>query len=212
VVATSDSVLDELKNADPRVLSMQEAANERNSIGYTLSSSIHSNPFHVDIVRKGLSQHVGKVVPDVVDEICWAFSRENLNIYADKWTSIDTHQVMTRCISSTTNRILVGPLLSRDPEYLRSQVKLSAAVSRAGLVIDLAPRILKAVLAYFLVARSSALHIFLAKLGPVFEQRQRIMEELAGEHWMDKPVCACSSRRPNFSHARRLLGNLCSPP
>ncbi|KAI5842715.1 cytochrome P450, partial [Tricharina praecox] len=186
VVATSDSVLDELKNADPSVLSMQAAANERNSIGYTLSSSIHTNPYHVDIVRKGLSQHLAKVVPDIVEKICWALSRENLDI-GDEWARIDIYHAMLSCISATTNRVLVGPLLSRDPEYLKCQVELSEAVSRAGLVIDLAPRMLKAILAYFLVARSSALRIFLAKLGPAFEERQRMIKELAGEEWKDKP-------------------------
>lgn len=71
-----------------------------------------------------------------------------------------------------TNRVLVGLPLCRDREYLDCLVELSKAISQTGLVIDLAPHGLKSIIAYFLVQRSSALQVFLSKLGPVFEERR----------------------------------------
>lgn len=160
-----------MQNADETVLSMQAAANERNSIGYTLSSSIHGNPYHVEIIRKNLTERLGKVLPKVVEEICLTFQEASIG---SKWAKLDS-DLLGRCISATTNRVLVGLPLSRDREYLDCLVTLSEVVSRAGLIIDLAPRVLKSVIAYFLVQRSSALKTFLAKLGPVFEERRRML-------------------------------------
>jgi hypothetical protein len=54
-------------------------------------------------------------------------------------------------------------------------------------VIDLAPRFLKSILALYLVPKHGPLGVFLAKLGPLFEERRRIMEKLGGD-WPDKPV------------------------
>lgn len=164
---------------------MQAAANERNSISYILSSSIHGNPYHIDIILKNLTQRLGKVLPEVVEEICLSF-RESSNI-GEEWAQMDK-DLLSRCISATTNRILVGLPLSRDQEYLDCLVKLSKAVSRAGLIIDLAPRVLKSLIAYCFVHRSSSLKTFLSKLGPVFEERRRMLERL-GDDWEDKPVC-----------------------
>ncbi|KAF8537364.1 cytochrome P450 [Trichophaea hybrida] len=186
VVATSEAVLNELKDADPRVLSMQAAANERNSISYTLSSTIHSNPYHVDILTKNLTQRLSKVLPDVVDELRRTFEKNVPSGIGEEWVPINTHALMLKCISSTTNRILVGLPLSRDQEYLDCLVELSKMVSRAGLVIDLAPRVLKSFIAWCMIPRGSAFKIFLDKLGPVFEERRKRIAEL-GDGWTDRP-------------------------
>jgi len=185
VVATDGKVLRELKDADERILSMQAAANERNSIQYTLSSTIHSNPYHVGIIRQNITQQLSKNVSDIAEELGKTFSKNS--IISKEWTQIDTHHLMMTCITAITNRILVGQALASDPEYLESASELSRAVSQAGLVIDLAPGFLKTILAYCLVSRSRPLKIFLMKLGPVFEERRRIMRKL-GDSWTDKPV------------------------
>jgi hypothetical protein len=188
VVATSEAVFNELKDADPRVLSMQAAANQRNSISYTLSSTIHSNPYHVDILNKNLTQRLSKVLPDVVDELQRTFEENVPSGIGEEWVPINIHTLMDKCISATTNRFLVGLPLSRDQEYLDCLVELSSMVSRAGLVIDLAPRILKSFLAWCMMSRGGAFKTFLDKLGPVFEQRRRKLIEL-GDSWTDRPVC-----------------------
>lgn len=167
-------MLKELGNADETVLSMQAAANQRNSIDYTLSSSIHENPYHVAIILKNLTQRLGKVLPEVVEEICLSF-RSSSSTIGSNWARMD-HDLLSRCISATTNRVLVGLPLCRDREYLDCLVELSNATSRAGLIIDLAPRVLKSMVAYLMVQRSTALQTFLSKLGPVFEERRRMLE------------------------------------
>ena len=183
-------MLKELENADERVLSMQAAANERNSIQYTLSSSIHSNPYHVGIIRQNITQQLSKNVADIVEELNKTFS--NNSTISKEWTEINTHHLMMKCITAITNRILVGQALASDQEYLESSFELSRVVSQAGLVIDLAPYFLKTILAHYLVSRSGSLKIFLKKLGPVFEERRRTMQRL-GDGWTDKPVGTTSA-------------------
>jgi hypothetical protein len=192
VVATDDVVLEEMKNSDERVLSMQAAANERNSISYTLSSSIHENPYHVEIVSRSLTQQLYRILPDIVEELSWTFGQTST--ISNEWTRINAYPLMLKCISASTNRILVGRTLARDQEYLESLMKLSRIVSRAGLVIDLAPHFLKAILAFCLVPKSGPLKTFLAKLGPVFEERRAAIQKL-GDGWRDKPVCQLLSFR-----------------
>ena len=185
MVATDGAVLKELQDADERVLSMQAAANERNSTEYTLSSTIHRNPYHVGIIKKNLTQQISKALPDIVEELGKAFSDGSK--IGKEWAQIDTHHLMLECITAITTRVLVGGALANDQQYLESLLSLSTSISRAGLIIDLAPRFLKTILAFCLVPKSGALKIFLMKLGPLFEERRRNMQKL-GDDWADKPV------------------------
>lgn len=166
---------------------MQAAANQRNSIDYTLSSSIHGNPYHITLILKNLTQRLGRVLPEVVDEICLTF--HSGSTIGKEWARMD-EDLLSRCICATTNRVLVGLPLCRDPEYLDCLVELSEAVSQAGLIIDLVPRVFKPIIAYFLVHRSSAMKTFLSKLGPVFEERRKQLE--LGDDDKNTPVRAFS--------------------
>lgn len=153
---------------------MQAAANERNSTEYILCASIHSDPYHVKIISKKLTSRIVTVLPEIVEEICLTF-RENSSI-GNEWAPIHKcDSLLSRCISAATNRILVGQPLCRDKEYLDCLVQLSKWVSRAGLFCDLAPRVLKSLIAKLLVRQSYALRIFLSKVGPLIEQRRSII-------------------------------------
>jgi hypothetical protein len=187
IVTTDPGVLKELGNADETILSMQAAANERNSIDYILSAGIHSDPYHVEIISKKLTTRIVAILPEIVEEICLTF-RENSSI-GNEWAPIyDCDSLLSECISAATNRVLVGLPLCRDKEYLDCLVQLSKRVSRAGLFCDLAPRVLKFLIAKLLVRQSRALRIFLSKVGPLIEQRQSMIAGRNGER-DEKPVC-----------------------
>ena len=186
MVSTNLGVLKELKDADESVLSIQAAADERNSIGYILSSSIHRDPYHVKIISKYLTLRLETILPEIVEEVCLIF-RETLTV-GDEWIQIkDYENLLSRCVSATTNKILVGLPLCRDREYLDCLVQLSKRLSRAGLFCDLVPPILKSLIANLLVRRSRVLQTFLSKLGPVFEQRRMTLASRS-DKWEEKPV------------------------
>ena len=185
VVAMSGAVLEQLKNADERLLSMQAAANERNSTAFILSSSIHSHPYHLCIIRKKLTQKIYGILPYSVEEIRKVFS-DGANI-GKEWSQICIHQLIIQSITAITNRALLGGALADDQDYLRSLSSLSKSISRAGLIIDLAPRCIKPILAQVLVPKSGSMKVFIMKLAPLFEERRESMK-VFGDNWQRKQV------------------------
>ncbi|KAI5837190.1 cytochrome P450 [Morchella snyderi] len=173
-VATDPAVWKELQSCDETLLSMQAAANERNSISYTLDGAIHTNPYHLDVIRRNLSQHLDRVLPEVADEIILTFHENAGKEISKEWKRLDI-DVFSKCTSAATNRVLVGFPLCRDKEYLDCLVKLSSELSRAGLIVDLTPRCFKSIVAFSLLHHSRAQKTFLSKLGPVVAERRRIM-------------------------------------
>jgi len=165
---------------------MQAAANERNSTEYILCSSIHNDPYHVEIISKKLTSRIEALLPAIVEEIRLAFC-ENSSI-GDGWTPVhDCGKLLSRCISAATNRILVGLPLCRDKEYLDCLVQLSNRVSRASFICGLTPCVLKPLIAELLVRQGHAFRTFLSKVGPLIEQRRSTMAACKDE-WDEKPV------------------------
>ncbi|KAI5781918.1 cytochrome P450 [Geopyxis carbonaria] len=169
VVATSPAVLKQLSENDPSVLSQQAAANERNSISYILSSSIHSDPFHVPLITKNLTLGLSKVIPDLVEGLSQIFCVDNP---AGEWIAIDVYALVLKSLSATTNRILVGKELAADSEYLHSVSELAESVSRTGLLM--VPR------------NRGPFKTFLYKVGRLFIERRQKLQEL-GDEWKDRP-------------------------
>jgi hypothetical protein len=187
VVVTDSVVMKELQDADESVLSMQAAADERNSTGYALSSTIHRNPYHMGIIKKNLTAQIYNSLPGVVKVLEKTFS--DVSAIDDRWSRIDIHNLLLKCITAATNHVMVSGSLQDDQEYLQTLISLSTSVSQAGLHIDLAPRFLKKILARILFRRDGAMKLFLAKLGPAFEERRRLMREF-GDDWSGKQVRA----------------------
>lgn len=190
-MATDPAVWKEMQDSDELLLSMQAAANQRNSISYTLDGAIHTNPYHMEMIRRNLSLRLDKVLPEVIEEITLTFHENAGKEIGRKWERLDIN-VLSKCTSAATNRVLVGFPLCRDKEYLDCLVKLSSELSRAGLIVDLTPRCFKSIVAIFLLHHSRAQKTFLSKLGPVFEERRRILALCKTRD--EKPVYVCITR------------------
>ncbi|PWY89862.1 cytochrome P450 [Aspergillus heteromorphus CBS 117.55] len=175
VVATHDAAIKQLQDSDEQFLSMQEAANERNSISYVLGKYIHENPYHMSIVQRRLTPRLSQILPEVIEDLDLIFG--DFQTTATEWAALDHHKIAERCISAITNRALLGPTLAGDLEFLDSVLELSNVISRAGLVIDLTPRSLKSLMARFLVHRHAAFKIYLSKVIPLFKDRRRAYRE-----------------------------------
>ncbi|KAJ5540465.1 cytochrome P450 [Penicillium frequentans] len=174
IVVTHPAVLKQIKNADERHLSMQAAADERNSMSYLLSNCIHENPLHVAIIQRKMRHRLLELIPDMLirlDEIL----KRHITVGAD-WVTIETSHLVLECISITTNRVLVGEELSGDKEWLDLSEKLSLAISEAGLLVDLTPRCFKQAVAWYLLP-SGIWNAYLSKLSGVFEEREKRMHD-----------------------------------
>jgi len=107
----------------------------------------------VSIIRKNLTQQISKVLPDIVAELGKTISG-NSEI-GNEWAQLDAYHLMQKCITAITSRVLVGGALTNDQEFLESLLTLSGSVSWAGLIIDLAPRFLKPIIAFCLVRQQT---------------------------------------------------------
>ncbi|CAG9982117.1 unnamed protein product [Clonostachys byssicola] len=174
LVASDWAILKQLGHADERILSMQAAADERNSTSYLLSSSIHSNPYHIELILRRLTPLIEALIPDVLEEVGLAFDEHTGS--CSEWVELPQLEVLlTRCVSIATSRVLVGHNLCRDEEYIESLTRLSHSAPRAGLLCSLVPRTLKPLVARWLVHQSYEFQTFLEKVMPLVKNRRRII-------------------------------------
>jgi hypothetical protein len=177
-VATDDTVLKELSNVDENILSMQAAANERNSISYILSDCIHERPVHVGIIQRYLTRRLLEVLPEIIEGLDKIFS--DIPTIGSSWAKVDLQNLTTESIFFVTNRVLIGQQLANDEQFLESVLELSRIISSAGILIDLSPSYLKPILARYLVPKRGAFQVYLTKLSTVFEERRKEMKENGG--------------------------------
>ena len=180
LVASDWAILKQLGHADESILSMQAAADERNSTSYLLSSNIHSNPYHIELILKRLTPLIEALIPDVLEEVGLAFD-EHAGSCRD-WVELpQLEELLTRCVSIATSRVLVGHNLCHDEEYIECLIRLSSSVSRAGLLCSLVPRTLKPLVARWLVHQAYEFQTFLGKVMPLVRNRRHaISVELEG--------------------------------
>ncbi|KAK2733887.1 hypothetical protein FQN57_001937 [Myotisia sp. PD_48] len=174
-VVTHHTALRELQDADKNILSMQAAADDRNSTGHILSRCIHQNPCHIPIIRYHLTRRMSSILPRIANDYSRPFG--DCLVTSAGWTGIQIHEFASKWVATSTNRSLVCDELADDPEYLECAWEMSKLISRAGLAIGLAPQFLKRPLAFLLVARRRAFRTLQSKLGPVFRERQKVMQE-----------------------------------
>lgn len=170
MIASDETIIREIGSSDERILSMQAAANERNSISYLLNEYIHSQPIQVAISRKNVIQCLFEIMPEIVGDLEWIF--DDFSINNGKWSKVNPYDLATESISYITNRILVGKKLASDREYLECVQELSKLIAKAGLIIDLSPRVFKSILARYLVPKKGPFEFYLSRMVPIFEERR----------------------------------------
>jgi hypothetical protein len=175
---------------------MQAAADERNSISYLLDNTVHSNPYHMDIILKNLTLRLGVLIPEIMEEISLCFEEyfNNENIGYEEWMPLDD-PLLSRCVSAITGRVLVGLPMCRDREYSDCLVRLSKRISKAGLLCGVAPEFMKGLIASRVFKQSPEMGKFLEKLAPLFEERKRMIARY-GDEWEGQPVRISYPFRP----------------
>ncbi|KAI5801300.1 cytochrome P450 [Geopyxis carbonaria] len=183
VIVTHPADIDQLKTVDGSILSFDDAILDL-SVHYTVGKAVLQNPYHIPIISKSFTQHLSSMLPAITAELAGAFE-ENTSI-GSEWTEIATHDVMTQVISRTSNLVLVGAPLCRDKTYLDVLTAFSTKALVAGMTVDMAPDMLKPLLARLLINRESALASVQACLTPLFDARRAQLEK-SGPDWPDRP-------------------------
>jgi len=100
------------------VLSMHEEVMHTLQTDYTCADpSLIHNPVHHKLITTTLTNQVGNLVPDVVEETIWAFDQHWGS--PEEYKEICLYETMVKIIGGVTNRVFVGVPKCRDPELLR---------------------------------------------------------------------------------------------
>ncbi|KAI5851430.1 cytochrome P450 [Morchella snyderi] len=184
VFPTDPKHLQEMNSAPDHVLSFGDAAADRISIDYTMDHSFRTETYHLKVIQVYLTQRLSSILPEIISEVTLAW-QENTNI-GDEWTEVNIWDVMLKVISRTINRMYVGLPLCRNQEYLDNLVEYATTTSKSGIIIDMAPRVLKPLVSWYILDKPKKLKKLMKFVGPLFEERKKKMKEL-GDKWTDRP-------------------------
>ncbi|KAK4169706.1 cytochrome P450 [Cladorrhinum sp. PSN259] len=100
------------------VISMHAMAIENLQTEYTSPDPyLVENPVHHHLITTTLTNQIGNLIPDVVDEISWGFEQQWGT--DQEWSDVCVYETLIKIVSAVTNRVFVGKPLCRNPEYLK---------------------------------------------------------------------------------------------
>jgi hypothetical protein len=108
--------LEEIRKAPETHLSQPAAANIIFQTRHTLHPALVDDVYHYDVVRKGLGQALPRILPALAKEAQFSFEVE-LGILPD-CTEVTVFPLATKIITRISNRMMVGPELCRNDEFL----------------------------------------------------------------------------------------------
>ncbi|KAH0562063.1 hypothetical protein GP486_003235 [Trichoglossum hirsutum] len=110
---------------------------------YTFSHPrIFRNPLQVDVVRKVLTRQIGSLVEPVMDEIAMSFD-ELWGFDTEGWKEILIDRDMNRVIARTLHRMLLGPDLCKNQEFIDRATTHSRTIIYCAIIIHVIPEFLK---------------------------------------------------------------------
>ncbi|CAK5282130.1 unnamed protein product [Mycena citricolor] len=176
---------DELKDGVfriPQILSFDEGSGillQAIQIKYTMGTELIKNSFHTIAVRTSLTRNLGKVFPEVRDEIECAMD-DVFALHDDDWKLVPVIPAMMKVVSRTSNRLFVGLPLCRN----------------------------ETLVAPFIVTRMKRLREMLGFVGSIIEERIA-KEDALGPNYEGKPNDLISwlleSAGPEGRHPEPLL-------
>ncbi|KAH8092525.1 cytochrome P450 [Cristinia sonorae] len=184
IIVTGPQLIEELRKAPDDQLSFDEAVSDSLQVDYTLGPTIHTNGYHIPIIRTTLTRNLGALFPDVRDELATAFT--DIIPPTDEWTKVPALSTIMKVVCRTTNRIFVGLPLCRDPDYRELNIEFTVDVVKAAATINLFPHFLRPLAGRVLTPVPSKIRRAERHLRPIIEQRYKMMEEL-GPDYEGKP-------------------------
>lgn len=173
VFITNPTVLDEIRTLPVSVMSSRAALDGMVHSKYLFFERIMGEAWHIEFIRRNLTEKLNKVMPEIFNEIVVAWE-ENTSIGAgDGWTKLSAYQVMLKIISRATNRVYVGIPLCRNEEYLDSLINFAVDIIFDMMILDLTPKFLRPLVNLLLCRRNKTLVIVMKHVGPIFEERRQ---------------------------------------
>ncbi|KAG7449769.1 cytochrome P450 [Guyanagaster necrorhizus] len=184
VIVSGDQHIDDMRKALPDHLSFLDEIENTLQTTYTLGSSLHSDPYHIDVVRSALTRNIAACFPVVRDEIEASFKDEIPE--AEDWKKVPAYSSILQIVCRTTNRLFVGLPLCRNPEYRALNIEHTIQVVTSAQAINAFPEFLKPLVANFFTPISRSMRKAEKHLGPIIRDRLEKENEY-GRDWPGKP-------------------------
>ncbi|CAK5266785.1 unnamed protein product [Mycena citricolor] len=184
-VVTGPQRIKEVSGAPSEVLSFNDGSGETIQAKYTMGADLLNNAYHALAVRTSLTRNLGKVFPEVRDEIECAID-EVFALQDDEWKLVPVMSSLMKVVARTSNRLFVGLPLCRNDNYLDLNVINTIETVTRGQKLSAWPEFLKPLAAPFIVTRMKRLREMLAFVGPMIEERIAKEDEL-GPNYEGKP-------------------------
>ncbi|KIP04651.1 hypothetical protein PHLGIDRAFT_109308 [Phlebiopsis gigantea 11061_1 CR5-6] len=183
-MVTSPKLIDELRRAPDGALSFHEAVVESLNLRFSTGLRDVDNQYHIPVIRTTLTRNLSVLADDIFDEIRAAFT--DVIPPKDDWVAAPALDSMMQVVARTSSRIFVGLPLCKDPEFLEMSINYTIDVVKTGLLLNVAPDLLKPALNSMITTVPRAVNKAERLLAPLIEERRKCME-MYGDDWADKP-------------------------
>jgi hypothetical protein len=171
-VITSGKLVEELRQATDNELSFMAAVKESFQTDYTLGEVVHTDTYHITIIRTKLTHNLSVLFPHVHDEIVASFN-DVITLSGQEWTAIPALDTVMQVVCRASSRIFVGLPLCRDPDYQKLAIQFTIDVVTAGTLINMFPNILKPLAGRVFSTLPKNVKECMKHLKPIVEERQR---------------------------------------
>ncbi|KAI9569394.1 cytochrome P450 [Boletus coccyginus] len=183
VILSNRDHLEELIKAPDNELSFEDAINDQIRLEDTLGPEVHSNPYHITVVRVHLTRNIEVLHPQIRDELVTSFT-EVLDLTDNEWKSVAALSFAEKIVCRASNRVFVGFPLCRNPDWIDLNISCAGDLIQGGVIVQPLTRRQTGCPLPYKIPQSVERGVKL--LGPIIEERLKDLNEY-GTEWDDKP-------------------------
>ncbi|PBK94111.1 cytochrome P450 [Armillaria gallica] len=184
VVVSGPEKINDIRKSSTEQLSFMDASVDLLQMDYTISRSIGTDPYHVEVIRGALTRNIAACFADVQDEIRAAFI-DHIPMTED-WIEVPAYQVALQIICRASNRMFVGLPLCRNQDYIDLNINHTINAFSCAYILNLLPDFLKPIVAFFTTPRRRAVAAAEKFFGQTIRERLH-QEDVHGKDWPGKP-------------------------
>ncbi|KAF5556061.1 cytochrome p450 [Fusarium napiforme] len=150
--------IEEVRSASESDLYNLPANNDLMQTRHTMHKNLEWDQYHFEVVGKQLTQNLGPGLPLIVDE-------------CGEWKSIHMFPTAFKITTRTANRLLFGPKLARDEEFLQLAIDYSDTFFAGANTIRHYPEWFKPIAMYLKTGVYAQMRIARKHLYPLLKER-----------------------------------------
>ncbi|TVY15730.1 Cytochrome P450 monooxygenase tenB, partial [Lachnellula arida] len=142
-----------------------------------LHPKVISDSVHGDVINNELHRRLGEFTEAVNEELDFAF-RKTFGVDTNEWKEVVVYDVMSEIITRISNRVLVGPELCRDEDYLYNSSRFNRWVVLLSAVISLFPQSSKRIIGPIVTYGNYQLYLNMTKfILPIWKRQTSSFSE-----------------------------------